>query len=71
MEIATRTRSGRVIKKPNRYEPVEIPLDDFKSDQYESEDDDEDDEDVDSLGTEDEEEEEDGSDGDSFIDDSD
>ena len=26
------TRSGRTVKKPDRYEPVEIPEDDYKDD---------------------------------------
>ena len=28
----TTTRSGRVVKKPERYEPVEIPEDDYNDD---------------------------------------
>jgi len=46
------SRSGRVIKAPVLYEPVEKPEDDFKEDEY--------DEDADADGSElDEEEEED------------
>lgn len=26
------TRSGRIVKKPDRYEPVEIPEDDYEDD---------------------------------------
>ena len=36
-----KTRSGRAVKKPERYEPVEIPEDDYNDDddisEYESE----------------------------------
>ena len=33
----TRTRSGRLIKKPERYTPVEVCEDDYASDEYDSE----------------------------------
>ena len=33
-----RTRSGRSVKKPTRYEPVERCTDDFGSDEYDSDD---------------------------------
>ncbi len=36
------TRSGRIVKKPERYEPNEKVEDDYKSDEYDSEDDDSD-----------------------------
>jgi len=32
------TRSGRVVKKPERFSPAEKPVDDFKDDEYDSED---------------------------------
>lgn len=32
-----RTRSGRVVKKPERYAPVEVCDDDYASDEYDSE----------------------------------
>ena len=32
--VYTVTRSGRQVKIPERYEPVEIPLDDFRDDEY-------------------------------------
>lgn len=38
----TTTRSGRVIKKPDFYVPVEEVCDDYASDEYDSEDDDSD-----------------------------
>lgn len=69
MDPHCRTRSGRIVKKPERYEPAEIPTDDFDSDEYDSDDYDAGDEDV-SLVSEDEDELE-ASDDDSFIDDSD
>lgn len=34
------TRSGRLVKKPERYEPIEKVEDDFSSDEYNTEDDD-------------------------------
>ena len=34
-----RTRSGRISKKPEKYEPVEIPTDDFRPDEYDTDDD--------------------------------
>lgn len=33
----TRTRSGRLVKKPERYTPVEVCEDDYASDEYDSE----------------------------------
>lgn len=33
------TRSGRSVKKPVKYEPDEVPLDDFREDEYDSDDD--------------------------------
>lgn len=33
------SRSGRIIKKPDYYEPKERPEDDFKEDEYDDEDD--------------------------------
>jgi hypothetical protein len=33
---ATRSRSGRVIRKPEKYEPVETVTDDFKPHEYDS-----------------------------------
>jgi hypothetical protein len=52
--METTTRSGRVSKPPKRYEPVEIPVDDYATDDYdtelnedvESDDDDDDDEEL-------------------------
>ena len=32
-----RTRSGRIVKKPERYAPVEVCEDDYASDEYDSE----------------------------------
>lgn len=32
-----RTRSGRLVKKPERYAPVEVCEDDYASDEYDSE----------------------------------
>jgi hypothetical protein len=32
------TRSGRVVKKPERFSPNEKPIDDFQDDEYDSED---------------------------------
>ena len=32
-----KTRSGRVVKKPERYAPVEVCEDDYASDEYDSE----------------------------------
>jgi hypothetical protein len=49
------SRSGRLVKKPILYEPVERPEDDFKEDEYDEDDDDEEDEEDD----EDEEDEDD------------
>lgn len=37
--MSTRTRSGRETKKPERYEPVEIPTDDFEASEYDTDDD--------------------------------
>ena len=34
-----RTRSGRTVKKPNRYEPIERCTDDFGSDDYDTDED--------------------------------
>jgi hypothetical protein len=34
------TRSGRLVKKPERYEPIEKVEDDFSSDEYDTDDDD-------------------------------
>ena len=38
MESQTRTRSGRIVKKPERYEPTEKVEDDYSSDEYDSDD---------------------------------
>ena len=63
----TRTRSGRTIKKPERWEPEEEVMDDFGVDEYDSDDgsdvsstislsdDDEEDEDLDGFIVDDEE----------------
>ena len=65
----TRTRSGRTIKKPERWEPEEEVVDDFGADEYDSDDgsdvsstlslsddeEDEEDEDLDGFIVEDEE----------------
>lgn len=48
-----RTKSGRVIKKPVRWEPEDIPTDDFLDEEYD------DDEETEDEETEDEEDEED------------
>jgi hypothetical protein len=32
----TRTRSGRIVKKPERYAPVEVCDDDYESNEYDS-----------------------------------
>ena len=56
MATVTRTRSGRVSKPPERYEPVEVVTDDFAEDEYD--DDDEGDSD-DSFEEEDSDEEDD------------
>lgn len=32
----TRTRSGRVVKKPERYTPIEVCEDDYASDEYDT-----------------------------------
>ena len=37
--LVTTTRSGRLVKKPERYEPIEKVEDDFSSDEYDTEDD--------------------------------
>jgi len=50
----TTTRSGRLVKKPERYEPIEKVEDDFSSDEYDTEDDDDNASDVPSEYTEDE-----------------
>lgn len=39
-EPTTKTRSGRVVKKPNRYIPTEKVEDDYSTDDYDTEDDD-------------------------------
>jgi hypothetical protein len=46
-----KTRSGRLVKKPERYEPIEKVEDDFSSDEYDSDND----SDIPSEYTEDEE----------------
>lgn len=38
--METRTRSGRIVKKPERYEPNEKVEDDYESDDYATDDDD-------------------------------
>ncbi len=53
------SRSGRVIKKPDFYEPVERPEDDFDEDEYDDDEGDEDD-----IEEEEEEEEDDDEDAD-------
>lgn len=35
-EVVTRTRSGRVVKKPERYVPVEVCEDDYGTEDYDS-----------------------------------
>ena len=54
------TRSGRVVKKPDRYEPIEIPEDDYNDDddisECESEEESEYDEDSESEESESEDE---------------
>ena len=50
MSGITTTRSGRIIKKPERYEPVEQVTDDFSDSDYDSEESDF--SDVDSICTE-------------------
>ena len=60
------TRSGRTVKKPERFSPNERPVDDFKDDEYDSED--PNGEDSESESDFDEEEEDDGYES-SFIDD--
>lgn len=72
-EVTQTTRSGRQVRKPVRYEPQEIPLDDFKDEDYDSDDPnglESSDEDAGSWGSDEEEEEGSESD-DSFIDDED
>ena len=34
--MSTRTRSGRIVKPPERYVPVEVCEDDYNSDEYDS-----------------------------------
>ena len=74
-EVTQTTRSGRQVRKPVRYEPKEIPLDDFKDEDYDSDDPnglESSDEGAGSWDSEEEEEEEEGSESDdSFIDDED
>ena len=56
------TRSGRTIKKPEKWEPEEIPEDDFENEDYDDdfeEEDDDDDDDEDEEDDDDEEDEED------------
>ena len=36
--MMTTTRSGRLVKKPERYEPIEKVEDDFSSDEYDTDD---------------------------------
>lgn len=36
MGSETRTRSGRIVKKPERYTPVEVCEDDYATDEYDS-----------------------------------
>jgi hypothetical protein len=50
----TKTRSGRLVKKPERYEPIEKVEDDFSSDEYDSDTDDDNDSDIPSEYTEEE-----------------
>jgi hypothetical protein len=35
--VETRTRSGRLVKKPVLYVPVEVPVDDFSDSDYDEE----------------------------------
>lgn len=51
------SRSGRIIKKPDFYEPVERPEDDFKEDEYDDDDGDDGDEDIDDDEEDDDEDE--------------
>ena len=46
--MVTTTRSGRVVKKPELFSPKEICDDDFKDDEYDSEDDSESEDEYDS-----------------------
>ena len=57
--MATVSRSGRVIKKPEYYVPQEKPEDDFRDDEYDDDDDSETDEDDSDEDEEDESDDED------------
>lgn len=67
MSSGTRTRSGRKVKAPERWEPKEECVDDFRDDEYDSDDG----SDVSSIvsydSEEEEEEDDDGSDLEDFI----
>ena len=63
----TRTRSGRVSKPPERYEPIEQVEDDYDADDYDTEDPDDVSEDID-TDTEDEEDDESDADEDGNLD---
>ena len=53
--VATRTRSGRISKVPDRLDPLEdLPEDDYSDDDYETESDPGSDDDIDLLQTDDE-----------------
>lgn len=59
--IATRTRSGRISKPPERYEPKEEVIDDYSDESEDEEsDDDEEDDDEESDDEEEDDDEEDG-----------
>lgn len=67
-ESITKTRSGRVVKKPNRYIPTEKVEDDYTTDDYDT-DDDSDDSDVPSIVSSDDDDESEGSLADFIVDD--
>jgi hypothetical protein len=47
MATIYKSRSGRIIKKPDLYEPTERPDDDFAEDEYDEDDNEDDEEDED------------------------
>lgn len=71
-EPIMKTRSGRVVKKPNRYIPTEKVEDDYSTDEYDTEDDELSDSDVPSIeSSEDDDSDTEGSLADFIVDDDD
>jgi hypothetical protein len=57
--VTTTTRSGRVVKEPVRYTPIEKVLDDYSQDEHDDDDCEDEEDDGETLGSDDDDDEED------------